>query len=87
MTIAAHEIATYSYGLYLAHVFCLWLAFTFVRAPFPVQVLLWIAALFLVPFAAYHVIEAPGIRLGVRVARGSRAAVEVPVAAASASAP
>lgn len=87
VTIAAHHIATYSYGLYLAHVFCLWLAFTFVRAPFPVQIVLWIAGLFLVPFAAYHVIEAPAIRLGVRVARGSRAAVEVPVAAASASAP
>jgi peptidoglycan/LPS O-acetylase OafA/YrhL len=65
LTRAGHTIATYSYGIYLLHFPIFWLAFDVCRAlPLALQGAVAIVGLFLVPWAAYHAIEAPGIRLG-----------------------
>lgn len=60
-------VATYSYGIYLTHVFSTVLAFPPGKAG-PVQ---WAVFAVLLPsfaWLAYHAVEAPGIRLGVRLA-------------------
>lgn len=65
---AGRVIATYSYGIYLLHVPALWLAFVlFAGAPPVVQ---WLAFVFFVcalPWAAYHLVERPCIRVGQRL--------------------
>ena len=63
----AHSIAKYSYGIYIAHVFCLWIAFYVVPGPLPLRLAVLTAALCLVPAALYHGIEAPMIRVGRRL--------------------
>lgn len=66
---AAKTVATYSYGIYLMHVFAIGLAFTTPKAgTTPLQ---WVAFFVLLPalaYAAYWLIEAPGIALGRRFA-------------------
>jgi len=57
-------IATYSYGIYLAHSFCIWLALTrFYSWP------LFALMMVVVPVALYHGIEHPAIKIGTRLAR------------------
>lgn len=62
-----HQIAKYSYGIYLSHIAVMVFAFRYVGgwAAWPVFVLLAIAC----PLVAYCVIEAPGIALGGRLAK------------------
>lgn len=63
------RIATYSYGIYLSHQFCIW-----VVADILGGLPLWIRALVLmggfvgIPIALYHLLEKPMIKLGVKVA-------------------
>jgi peptidoglycan/LPS O-acetylase OafA/YrhL len=65
LTRAGHTVATYSYGIYLLHMPVFWFAFDVCRAlPLAAQGVIAVAGLVLAPFAAYHLIEAPGIRLG-----------------------
>jgi len=69
ITRAGHSVATYSYGIYLLHFPVFWLAFDVGRTlPLALQATIAIIGLILVPFAAYHLIEAPGIRIGRNVA-------------------
>lgn len=61
--------ARYSYGIYLSHMILLWVAFRHVHISEPaVQGAVFAVLMVVVPVAAYHLIEAPGIRLGVRLA-------------------
>jgi peptidoglycan/LPS O-acetylase OafA/YrhL len=61
-------IARYSYGIYLSHFICLWLAFVLCsRAGWPFQWLILIVSLFALPIAMYHTIEAPMISTGARL--------------------
>lgn len=60
---ASKWIATYSYGIYLAHSFCIWVGLTEFQS--------W--ALFLImmlalPVLLYHAVERPFIKVGTRIA-------------------
>jgi peptidoglycan/LPS O-acetylase OafA/YrhL len=64
---AAHWEAKYSYGIYLGHYFCLWVAFVKLgRMPWPVQWLACLVLLVAIPIGIYHVLEAPMITQGSR---------------------
>lgn len=64
-----HEIAKYSYGIYLSHSPVIWFAFVFLAGqPLAVRVAVLIVLLVAVPIACYHLIEQPFINLGSRVA-------------------
>jgi peptidoglycan/LPS O-acetylase OafA/YrhL len=69
-TRASHWIARYSYGIYLAHTPVMWFAFVKLA---PISLVLRIAILILmsvgVPIALYHALEAPLIRLGIRLSQ------------------
>jgi peptidoglycan/LPS O-acetylase OafA/YrhL len=56
-------IATYSYGIYLAHSFCIWLALTVLHSW-----ALFVVMIVVLPVALYHGIEHPAIELGTRLA-------------------
>jgi peptidoglycan/LPS O-acetylase OafA/YrhL len=56
-------IATYSYGIYLAHSFCIWLALTVLHSWTLFAVLIVV-----LPVALYHGIEHPAIERGARLA-------------------
>lgn len=65
----SNRIATYSYGIYLSHQFCIWLVADVLSSwpawiKFPVLAVLLIG----IPVALYHAIEKPMIGVGVRVA-------------------
>lgn len=64
-----HEVAKYSYGVYLFHVPVMWLAFyRFPTVPTPLQWMLFCLGSVGVPYAAYHLIEGPMIGFGKRIA-------------------
>ena len=66
----AKMIARYSYGIYIGHMLCIWLAFQKLHdASAWIQWPVYAALLALLPPALYHFIEKPGIALGVRLAR------------------
>ena len=65
----SNRIATYSYGIYLSHQFCIWIAFGLLASyslwlRIPVLVILLVT----LPVVLYHAIERPMIRVGVLVA-------------------
>lgn len=66
----SNRIATYSYGIYLSHQFCIWIAIDLLRPQSP-----WLrggvlaALLVAIPPVLYHAIEKPMIDLGGRLAR------------------
>jgi peptidoglycan/LPS O-acetylase OafA/YrhL len=65
---AGHVLAKYSYGIYLLHIPALWLAFVpFGGAPHAVQWVLFAFFVCALPWAAYHLVERPGIRAGQRL--------------------
>jgi peptidoglycan/LPS O-acetylase OafA/YrhL len=75
-------MARYSYGIYLSHFICIWLAFVACSAiARPAQWLIFFTSLFALPVAMYHTIEAPMISLGARLIRQSRIARELRLAA------
>jgi len=57
-------IARHSFAIYLAHYYCLWLAFRANHLAPAVQWTIFIATLLLLPIALYRLIEHPMIRLG-----------------------
>lgn len=66
---AGHLIARYSYGIYIAHYFALWVAFMVLAgAPAVVRALTFVALAVAVPVALFHAVEAPMISVGNRVA-------------------
>jgi peptidoglycan/LPS O-acetylase OafA/YrhL len=68
--VAAHQIAKYSYGIYLTHTTLIVFAVrTLHTQPMPLRIGLFVVTLCLVPMIFYHVIEAPMIRFGARLAR------------------
>lgn len=68
----AATIAKYSYGVYLLHVPALAIGFGLARnLPLVVQWILFGIAAVALPYAAYHLIEAPGIALGRRLIDGN----------------
>jgi peptidoglycan/LPS O-acetylase OafA/YrhL len=69
LRIASHEIAKYSYGIYLTHPFCLWFALVVLAAAAPwMKAVVMIASLVILPVIAYHCIEKPLIIMGQRLA-------------------
>jgi peptidoglycan/LPS O-acetylase OafA/YrhL len=66
---ATAMIAKYSYGIYICHLFCMWLALVVLHAlPVPVRLLAFAVATASLSVALYHGIEAPLIRFGVKLA-------------------
>jgi len=59
----SNKIATYSYGIYLGHSFCIWFALTIFHS----WILFLITIVFL-PMALYHGLESPALRFGSRLA-------------------
>lgn len=65
----AHIIAKYSYGIYLAHVPIMWFAFQRLSTEAVwLQVTIFVVLMPLVPVLFYHLVEAPFIRIGARIA-------------------
>jgi peptidoglycan/LPS O-acetylase OafA/YrhL len=63
LRLASKWIATYSYGIYLAHSFCIWVGLTRFHSW-----TLFLALMLILPVGLYHAVERPGIKLGTRIA-------------------
>lgn len=76
LTSPVERIAKYSYGIYLVHDPLLWL--TFVKLPFGVigSSCMFSVLIVAVPFALYHLIEHPMIRLGLAITRTTSKSAE-----------
>jgi peptidoglycan/LPS O-acetylase OafA/YrhL len=69
---ACHLIARYSYGVYLTHFICIWLAFVaFAALPFSLRVVLFVVLAIALPLVLYHLVEAPMITWGARLTRSA----------------
>jgi len=65
---ASHLIAKYSYGIYLTHVVCIWLAFVQLKTlPVAARWVVLIVTLVIIPVLLYHLLEAPLINAGKKV--------------------
>jgi peptidoglycan/LPS O-acetylase OafA/YrhL len=63
------RIATYSYGIYLSHQFCLWVIFgPLASHPPALRICVLVGMLVAAPILLYHGIEKPMIEIGVRLA-------------------
>lgn len=63
-----HEVARYSYGLYLTHFICIWLAFSeFAHRPLAFRWLVFFLTLIGLPIVFYHLVESPMIVFGNRL--------------------
>lgn len=65
-----HQIAKYSYGIYLTHLFCLYVCFEVIRLALPIRLLIYLSMLAVVPCCLYLAIERPCIELGKRLSNG-----------------
>ena len=64
-----NRIATYSYGIYLSHQFCLWTVFgPLASHSLALRILVLVVMLISLPVLLYHAIEKPMIKVGVRLA-------------------
>jgi peptidoglycan/LPS O-acetylase OafA/YrhL len=64
-TRVCHFVAKYSYGIYLWHLFGLWISFNLLAPGTPYSRLaLTVLTTLAAAIASYHLIEAPAIRLG-----------------------
>jgi peptidoglycan/LPS O-acetylase OafA/YrhL len=67
-----HLIARYSYGIYLTHFVCIWIAFEVLRAfPLLARIVAFLMLATALPVALYHLVEAPMIAWGSRVTRSA----------------
>ena len=74
---ASHEIAKYSYGLYLAHPFAIVLGlYLMPHRPLALQLTVIVGSVAALSVAAYHGLERPLMRLGSRVAQRAEHALE-----------
>jgi peptidoglycan/LPS O-acetylase OafA/YrhL len=72
-------IARYSYGIYLTHYVCIWLAFQALHNLSPAaQWITFVLSASLIPVALYYAVEAPMIRLGHRLASRVLSAQRLP---------
>jgi peptidoglycan/LPS O-acetylase OafA/YrhL len=71
LTVPSYFIAKYSYGIYLTHFFCIWLAFDRLHYVLPriIRLTLFAALAALLPVLFYHLLEGPLTLLGKRVAK------------------
>lgn len=81
----SHKLAEYSYGVYLTHYFCIWLAFRANGLSRPWQWAIFAAGMFAVPVFAYACIERPMNRFGYKLAMFKQRLPRVPVPAESQS--
>jgi peptidoglycan/LPS O-acetylase OafA/YrhL len=66
----SNRIATYSYGIYLSHQFCIWFALGFLAShSLWLRIPVLIGTLAGIPVLLYYSIEKPMIQVGVRLAR------------------
>jgi peptidoglycan/LPS O-acetylase OafA/YrhL len=80
----SHRIATYSYGIYLSHQFCVWLvADPMSSLPLWSRIVALSGMLIAIPIVLYHGIEKPMIKVGVELAKRWSARQMVAVAAGS----
>ena len=64
----SHQIATYSYGIYLTHTATIWVAFyAMADAPLVAQVAVFGGLVVALPIACFHVVEKPMMELGRRL--------------------
>jgi peptidoglycan/LPS O-acetylase OafA/YrhL len=69
----SNRIATYSYGIYISHQFCIWFALgVLAHRAVLLRVGVLIAMLVLIPLFLYHCVEKPMIKAGVFLARRMR---------------
>ncbi len=81
----SNRIATYSYGIYVSHQFCIWFALGWLaQHSFWLKIPVLISSLALLPIVLYHTIEKPMIQVGLQVAKKwSEERAEVALAAAA----
>jgi peptidoglycan/LPS O-acetylase OafA/YrhL len=71
LNLTTHNIAKYSYGVYLSHMFCLWFAFIHLWSqPILLRSFVFVSFLIGVPVLLFHLLEDPMIRVGATL--GSR---------------
>jgi peptidoglycan/LPS O-acetylase OafA/YrhL len=63
-----HLIARYSYGIYLTHFICIWLAFQELTAPEWLRWVTFLATATIFPVLVYHALERPMMKMGERAA-------------------
>jgi peptidoglycan/LPS O-acetylase OafA/YrhL len=88
LTRVAFVFAKYSYGVYLAHIAAMWVAFVALSESPPAA--RWLTFLTLViglPFLLYQTVERPMIALGIRISRRERERGSVATAAAAVAPP
>jgi peptidoglycan/LPS O-acetylase OafA/YrhL len=67
---ASHEVATYSYSIYLMHPFALVLGiYLMPHRPLPLQLAVFAVSLTVLSIAAYHMVEKPMIQRGAQLAQ------------------
>ena len=80
----SNRIATYSYGIYISHQFCIWLALGVLAShALWLRIAVLISTLVVAPVLLYHGLEKPMIQAGVRLAahRREKPTVALPAAA------
>jgi len=78
LKVLSANIATYSYGIYLGHSFCIWLALGVFQSW-----TLFLLTIVVLPVTLYHGLERPAIQYGIRLA--NRTSVKQPSPAAVAA--
>jgi peptidoglycan/LPS O-acetylase OafA/YrhL len=75
-----HEIARYSYGIYLTHFICIWLAFQAIGGiPEWSRWAILLVTMTVFPYVLYHLLEEPMIRVGEKMAVSFRVWLEFPL--------
>jgi len=70
LRVASHNIATYSYGVYLSHQFCIWFALGFLGShSLWLKIPVLVALLAAIPVLFYHSVEKPMIQVGSTLAK------------------